>query len=92
MTEEYLYDLFKEHSGFFLEDYTPGKRTDLVAMNRLAELVPGPGDIVSAADHDMIWFGVGAAELAAVATELDIIFLIQHGVMCDESDGLHMHA
>ena len=60
------------------------KRPDLCAFILLDRLVPGTGDIVSAAGHDKIFLSVDVDELAAVATEADILTLVRCGVILDE--------
>jgi len=90
MTEDELHDLFEANGGFFLENPDPG-RTDLNAFNYLAKLVPGTKDIVSCAEHDEIWLGVDPKDLAAVATEEDVIYLIRHGVMFEYGSGFRMY-
>lgn len=92
-----LIKVFEEHQEEFLKfDKIPidrkfSKRSDLQAFMMLDELVPGLGDMISAAEHDEIYLQVGLEELAAVAEEEDVIDLIRCGVMVDkETDSLKM--
>lgn len=89
-----LFDKYAEQSKYDdfdrLEDKPSGRR-DLCAFIRLDQLCPGTSDIVSAAEHDQIWPGVELAELAAVATEADVAYLVACGVYVDASlPSLHM--
>jgi hypothetical protein len=55
--------------------------------------VPGKGDIVSAAEHDQIFLGVGEEELDRAASDADIRFLAACGVFySSEFDCLSMYA
>lgn len=64
-------------------------RPDLHAFLLLDKLIPGNQDIVSSAAHDEIWLAVEAEELAAVASEEEVIDLIRCGVRLDtETDSL----
>lgn len=96
MTTEELLALF-EKDGEYIEferiDNPPCRRRDICAFLRLQELTPGDGPIVSAAEHDEIFLAVNLDELAAVATEADIIYLQRCGVRVDEwENGLAMFA
>lgn len=85
---------FEEHTGehFLKGAIQRSTRDDLIAFNRLNELVPGKSDIVMAADHDQIWLGIDLDALAEVATEDDVIFLLNHGVLLDADQmSLRMH-
>ncbi len=86
---------YAKHEGEFLEfdrvENKTSQRHDLHAFMLLDRLVPGKGDIVSAAEHDEIWLGVSPEELAKVATEDQIIELIRCGVRHDgDTDSLAM--
>jgi hypothetical protein len=66
-------------------------RPDLCAFMRLHELVPGKGDMVSAAEHDEIYLDCDIEALAKVATQEDITYLHRCGVRLDSSvDSLAM--
>lgn len=65
------------------------QRADLHAFNLLDRLLPGKGDMVTAAEHDEIWLAVDPEDLAKVATEEQIIELIRCGVRYDDN-GLAM--
>ena len=68
------------------------ERLDLAGFIRLDKLVPGQRDIIVAAEHDQIWLSVSLEDLAGVATEEDVIYLIRCGIMFDENnDSLRMN-
>ena len=72
---------------------TSYQRPDLCAFLLLDKLVPGRRNIVSSAEHDEIWLDVEPKDLAKVATEEDILYLVRCGVMYDQlTDSLHMFA
>ena len=86
-----LEELFSKHLKEYLEFDkvigSPSKRPDLSAFLLLEHLLPGKtGDIVSNAQHDEIWLDIEAEELAAVATEDQIITLIRCGVRLNDGD------
>ena len=85
--------LFEKHTELRVKSpyVTPTYRRDLRAFTLLDKLVPGMMDIVSAAEHDIIYLDTSVEELAKVASEEDIAILAQCGVMCDD-DGLSMFA
>ena len=65
-------------------------RRDL-AFIFLDKLVPGKGDMVSGADHDIIFLDVEEDDLAKVATKEDILQLVRSGVFwSDEHDCIAM--
>jgi len=87
------YDQYDKHNDellkFDLVQNKTSNRPDLHAFNLIDRLVPGKGDIVSAAEHDEIWLDVSPEDLAKVATEEQIIELIRCGVRYDrETDSL----
>jgi len=97
MTTEELEALFEKHDDLYLEslasDVGPTKRRDLNAFLLLEKLLPGEGDIVSAAEHDEIFLDVTLEDLAKVVTEEDVMNLIRCGVRIDENrEGLAMFA
>lgn len=68
-------------------------RKDICAFLKLAELVPGVKghDMVSAAEHDEIYIHTTPEDLAAVATQDDIVYLYRCGVrLSSETDSLAM--
>lgn len=86
---------YQKHEGEYLEfnkvQNKTSMRRDVHAFNLLDKLVPGERDIVCAASHDEIWLDVDPQELAAVATEDQVIELIRCGVRYDsETDSLSM--
>jgi hypothetical protein len=58
---------------------------DVCAFMMLHELVPAPGDIVSAAEHDEIYLATDPDALAKVATSEIIRDLHRCGVRYDEN-------
>jgi len=92
MTVEELAEIFEAHDDKYLEGEIDGP-SDLAAFNLLNKLVPSNKDIVSCAEHDEFWLSTSPEELAAVATEEDIIFLIRCGIRFDEdTDSFAMFA
>lgn len=82
---------FEQHEGRYLEAKRIGPR-DLAVFNKLASMVEIKYDIISDADYEMILVGVAPEELAQVATEDDIIWLIEHGLLYDSNDeSFYMH-
>jgi len=90
MTVEELTDLFDD-----INDESPWPkfedienprhpRPDMHAMLLLHELVPGTMDMVSAAEHDQIFFDVSLEALAPVITEEQVRELVACGVHTDE--------
>lgn len=67
-------------------------RPDLCAFLLLDRLVPGEGDIVTAAEHDEFFLATNCDELAKVATEDDILTLVRCGVSFSVYDCLRMSA
>lgn len=57
------------------------QRPDLHAFLLLDELLPGNSDIVSAAEHDVIYLDVDAEKLAEVITESQVVELRRCGVI-----------
>lgn len=60
------------------------KKRDLAAFLLLERLCPGPGQIVSAAEHNQIWLGVDLNDLAESATFDDLDYLMKCGVFLDK--------
>ena len=87
---------FKEADGEYLKfdriENPLHPRPDICAFLKLHELVPGKGhDIVAAAEHDEIYLDVSPEDLAAVATQEDIVYLYRCGVrISSETDSLAM--
>lgn len=69
-------------------------RPDICAFLLLDKLLPGPGrDIITAAEHDIIYPDIDVEKLAEVASEDDILMLVQCGVHYDtETDCLALYA
>lgn len=65
-------------------------RPDIHAFILLDELCPGKSDMVSGADHDIIFLDVEIEDLAKVITEEQVVELIRCGVMLSEYDCLSM--
>jgi len=64
----------------------PSQRADLCAFLLLDKLVPEKRDIISCAEHDQIWLDVSDDDLAEVATEDDIVYLLRCGVWHDDDE------
>lgn len=91
MTREELDALFEKHDDEYLKDDGISGPSDLAAFNKLNELVPSSKDIIAASEHDEFWLSVSPDELAEVATEEDVLFLIRCGVrLDDDTDSLAM--
>lgn len=89
MTREELNELFEKHSdNEYLEfnrvENPRSKRPDLHAFLLLDELVPGEGDLVSAAEHDEYFIHVDIDELCAVITEAQVVELLRCGLSYDD--------
>lgn len=96
MTTEELEAMFEKHDDCFLEDIpqTRHKRKDIAAFLLLDELCPSDdgADIVSGADHDVIYLDPSVEQLAeANPTEDQVRELIRYGVRI-EDDHLEMFA
>jgi len=80
-------EIFEKNNAEFLKfgnvQNKLSQRADLHAFMLLDALLPGDQDMVSAADHEEIWLDVGIEDLAAVATEAQIVELIRCGVRLD---------
>jgi len=97
MTTEELSEFYDEHKDEFLhfervEDKITN-RPDLHAFLRLDKLLPnadpvgrGADDIVSGADHDVIYIGIDVEELLAVATDDQLIELYRCGIFYSEDN------
>ncbi len=91
MTKEQYNKYSDEYLEFDRVQHKTSNRADLHAFNLLDRLIPGDGDIVSAAEHDEIWLDVSPEELSKVATEEVIIELIRCGIRYDShTDSLAM--
>jgi hypothetical protein len=93
MTLKQMEKLFEQYAEVTEEwDYShlvlPSMRKDLCAMIKLDQLVPGEMPIISAGEHDMVYFEVEPEDLAKVVTEADIQYLVGCGVNFD--GGLYM--
>ena len=78
----------KDYNDFHLIENPVSNSPDLCAFILLDKLVPAPklkNDIVSSAEHDIIYLGTDCVKLAEVATEEDILYLRRCGVMYDTS-------
>ena len=90
-----LKEIFDKHNDEFLNfdavEEKLSNRADLHAFLLLEKLAPGHRDMVSAAEHDVIYLDTDVEKLAEVASESQIIELIRCGVMLDsETDSLTM--
>lgn len=82
----------EKHEGEFLKFdrvlVRHSSRPDLHAFILLDLLLPNQGtDIVSSSEHDQIWIGVDAEELAKVITEERIVELVRCGIRYDREYG-----
>lgn len=88
MTTEELEQLFEKHNGEYIEfakvEEKRSRRPDLHAFLLLDELVPGDGDMITAADHDEYWLSVDREAVAEVITEKQVVELIRCGVRLDD--------
>lgn len=89
MSTEELKAVFDKHEHEYIKfDSIAVKRSnrpDLHAFLLLDQLVPSDGreDIIGAAEHDEFFLSVSPEELAAVATEEQIVELIRCGLRYD---------
>jgi len=87
MTVEEMKEMFRSEIGewpsFACQVYKPHPRPDISAMITLDRLSPGSGRIVSAAEHDEIWFDAEIESVAANATPADIKLLAACRVRLD---------
>lgn len=60
------------------------RRPDIRAFLLLDKLLPDTRDIISDARHDEIFLDVDLEQLALVATDEDILYLVRCGVRLDE--------
>lgn len=86
-----LGDLWDKHDNEFLKfDRIANPlhpRPDLCAFLLLDRLSPHPGrDIVVSASHDEFYLDVSTDEIAAVATEEDVVTLIRCGLRYDRGN------
>lgn len=93
-----LYATFEKHNDDYLKfgrvENKLHARPDICAFLLLDKLMPHDGRaMVCAAEHDEIYLDVDGKELAAVATEADILTLTRCGVRYDsETNSLAMFA
>lgn len=73
-----------DRSKFELVENPPSLRSDLSGLLILDLLVPGSGRIVSAAEHDRIWFNVDISDLAGRITDADVLMLVRCGIHWDD--------
>lgn len=96
-TEELVEQLRDWFTAYQESEYLNGwegraDRLDMAGLNRLDKLVPGQRDMIVAAEHDEIWLAVCLKDLAGVATEEDVIYLIRCGILYDSNhDSLKMN-
>lgn len=67
-----------------ITDECATKRPDIRAFLLLDKLLPDTRDMISLARHDEIFLDVDLEQLALVATEEDILYLVRCGVRLDE--------
>ena len=95
MNIEKLEQLFEKHNDEFLkfdriESPKYSNRPDLSAFLLLAELCQDTGDIIGAAEHDVIYLSTKMEDILPVITEEHIVYLTRCGVMLSEFDCLSM--
>lgn len=87
MTTEEMHALFEKHADashrFDLVETKKSSRPDLHAFLLLEELCPSDEDLISASEHDEIYFSVSPEELAEVVTEDLVLELRRCGVRYD---------
>ncbi len=85
----HIENFFEDNEGEYLkfESFVnpPSTRPDLSAFLILNDLFPSSKDIVSAAAHDEIWLRIDCDELAAKATEEQLLNLMRCGIRYDSS-------
>jgi len=63
---------------------------DICAMLLLYNMMPSVRRMISAADHDIIWFNVNVDVMDNFAMDEDVLTLRRCGVFIDENDYLAM--
>lgn len=92
MTIEELFDkYYDEYLKFDRIEKKFSNRPDLHAFILLDQLMPGTGDMVSAAGHDIIYLDIDTEKFLEIATEDIIRDLSRCGVHVDE-DSLALYA
>jgi len=91
MTPEEFIDALEQHneSAYLEFEHIPAERRlsqrpDLHVFQLLDQLVPSSHDIISGAEHDVIWLEVSVEDLAAVITDEQVLDLARCGVMYNE--------
>lgn len=91
-----LKEVFEKYRNDFLRfelvEEKLHSRPDVCAFILLDKLLPEDGcDMVSAAEHDIIYLDVDCDKLAGIATEEDVLMLVRCGVLFNgEYDSLYM--
>lgn len=82
-----IYATFKKYEDEYLKyDKLHTCSADLNAFVLLRNLCPSNKNIISAANRDKIYLEVSPEDLSKVASEEDIITLVQCGVIIDEEE------
>ena len=95
-TEDELREFFEAQEDTFLKfeeipaERRLSKRKDLNGFLLLDQILGGDNDIVCAAEHDEIYLEAELEQLAALATDEQLLDLIRSGVRFGEYDGLAM--
>lgn len=89
------FDIFAEFEGEFLKfervEKKLNNRPDIHAFLMLDGLFPGDRDIISGAEHDIVWLDIDVERLSHVATKEQLRDLSRCGVHYDsETDSLAM--
>lgn len=81
----------KDFCKFSAVEPKRSSRGDIHAMILLNELQPSDGDMIAAAEHDVIWFDIDVEKLMETITDQQIQELARCGISYDESlDSLSM--
>jgi len=85
MTVEEMFNKFEDE--YFKFEDVENKRSeagDIHAMLLLQEVLPCDGRMISAAEHDQIWFNVAVEKLEGLLTEGHVKELMACGVFYDD--------
>lgn len=91
MTEEEMHDLFAAHEDearhYDRIAVKLSDRPDIHGMLMLNWLDPQTGDIISAADHDQVWFAAKPEVVARNITEDQVKDLLRCGIYFEDGEG-----
>jgi len=63
-----------------ISDPKPFRSADMCAFHLLSCLVPSTQDIISSAEHDVVYLSTDCNKLAKIATEDHILYLVRCGI------------